>query len=81
MQCNQSLFSCSGDWNLYVSSKQYLSFHFYFLRESEIYKLLLNNTRSASSYTMNGEVYKLPFDEAHISVCLSFLPFLPKKVQ
>lgn len=69
MQCNQSLFSCSGDWNLYVSSKQYLSFHFYFLRESEIYKLLLNNTRSASSYIMNSEVYKLPFDDAHISVC------------
>ena len=49
--------------------------------ELQNYKLLLNNTRSASSYTMNGEVYKLPFDEAHISVCLSFLPFLPKKVQ
>lgn len=73
MCCNQSLFSCSGDWNLYVSSKQHLPFYFYFLRESEIYKLLLNNTGSASSYTMNSEVYKLPFDDAYISVYLSSL--------
>lgn len=74
MWCNQSLFSCSGDWNLYVSSKPYLSFHFYFLRDNEIYKFLLNNTKSAGSYMMNSEVYKLPFDNASISVCLSFPP-------
>lgn len=62
LYCNQSLFSYSGEWNLYVFSKQHLSFHFYFQRESEIYKLLLNNTKSASSSTMNSEVYKLPFE-------------------
>lgn len=47
---------------------------FLFSKESEIYKLLLNNTRSASSYIMNSEVYKLPFDDAHISVCPPPLP-------
>ena len=65
---------------IYVSSKQYLSFHFYFLRKSEIYKLLLNNTRSANSYTMNSEVYKLPFDiPTFLFVCPPFPP--PNKVK
>lgn len=57
---------------IYASSKQYLSFHFYFLRESELYKLLLNNTRSANSYTMNSEVYSCHLTCPHF--CLFVLP-------